>query len=341
MRRKKQSSPRSNTGEEDEVRYYLKSIGPADLLTAEEEVALSQRIRAGDLSALREFVRRNLRLVVSLAKTYQHRGVDFIDLILAGNLGLMRAAVKFDPASGHRFSTYAFWWIKKELKDCVKSYPRMVHIPSNQLTGMNRVRRIVQRLEVELDRAPTNEEVWSELEKQFPGRYDLSDALRLLSYLNRMTVSIDASGRQEGEEGGWAATIANPRTVSPYALVVQEEEALLLQRDIESFRQAVLELPPFSRSQERDTQIFFLAVGLHGSTPKHLTLRMIAKIYSLNRESVRRIRDQVWRCLDHRPKFEGNAKAWLFDRMKRLAQARVSLEGAPVDPSGPEHWPKE
>ena len=144
---------------DDSVRLYLREIGKIPLLTPEEEADLAQRIVKGDKKAKDKMVESNMRLVVSIAKRYGGRGLDFLDLIQEGNTGLLRAVEKFDPDKGFKFSTYATWWVRQAITRAIADQARTIRIPVHMVETINKVLRTTRKLTAELNREPTNEEI--------------------------------------------------------------------------------------------------------------------------------------------------------------------------------------
>jgi RNA polymerase primary sigma factor len=151
-------------GMDDPVRMYLKGIGKVDLLTAEEEVELAKRIEAGDELAKQELIEANLRLVVSIAKKYVGRGMQFLDLIQEGNMGLMKAVGKFDYTKGYKFSTYATWWIRQAITRSIADQARTIRIPVHMVETINKLIRVSRQLLQEKGREPTPEEIGEEMD---------------------------------------------------------------------------------------------------------------------------------------------------------------------------------
>ena len=148
---------------EDPVRMYLKEIGKVPLLTPEEEIDLAKRMEMGDESAKKRLAEANLRLVVSIAKRYVGRGMQFLDLIQEGNLGLIKAVEKYDYSKGFKFSTYATWWVKQSVTRALADQSRTIRLPVHMVEAVNRVRRAQRMLAVRLGREPSNEEIGKEI----------------------------------------------------------------------------------------------------------------------------------------------------------------------------------
>ena len=148
---------------EDPVQVYLKNIGRVKLLTAVEEIEIARRVKIGDPQAKKELIQANLRLVVSVAKKYQNRGLPFLDLIQEGNLGLIRAAEKFDPERGYKFSTYATWWIRQGITRALADKSRTIRVPVHMVETINNLRKATRALSQKLDRRPNLDELAKEM----------------------------------------------------------------------------------------------------------------------------------------------------------------------------------
>ena len=178
---------------DDSVRLYLREIGKIPLLTPEEEADLAQRIVKGDKKAKDKMVESNMRLVVSIAKRYGGRGLDFLDLIQEGNTGLLRAVDKFDPDKGFKFSTYATWWVRQAITRAIADQARTIRIPVHMVETINKVLRTSRKLTSELNREPTNEEIAKELDME-PEKIDY------VMRIKQDIASLDASVGREGDD---------------------------------------------------------------------------------------------------------------------------------------------
>lgn len=178
---------------DDSVRLYLREIGKIPLLTPEEEAKLAQRIVRGDKKAKDKMVESNMRLVVSIAKRYGGRGLDFLDLIQEGNTGLLRAVEKFDPDKGFKFSTYATWWVRQAITRAIADQARTIRIPVHMVETINKVLRTSRKLASELNREPTNEEIAAELGLE-PEKIDY------VMRIKQDIASLDASVGREGDD---------------------------------------------------------------------------------------------------------------------------------------------
>ena len=178
---------------DDSVRLYLREIGKIPLLTPEEEADLAQRIVKGDKKAKDKMVESNMRLVVSIAKRYGGRGLDFLDLIQEGNTGLLRAVEKFDPDKGFKFSTYATWWVRQAITRAIADQARTIRIPVHMVETINKVLRTTRKLTAELNREPTNEEIAKALDME-PEKIDY------VMRIKQDIASLDASIGREGDD---------------------------------------------------------------------------------------------------------------------------------------------
>ena len=179
---------------DDSVRLYLREIGKIPLLNAEEELALAQRVVAGDKKAKDQMAEANMRLVVSIAKRYSGRGLDFLDLIQEGNTGLLRAVEKFDPDKGFKFSTYATWWIRQAITRAIADQARTIRIPVHMVETINKLLRTQRRMTQELNREPSIEELAKELEME-------PEKVEYVMKIKQDISSLDAGvGRDDGED---------------------------------------------------------------------------------------------------------------------------------------------
>jgi len=265
--------PSTRTATPDMVGIYLREIRKIRLLTQQEEVALARRVKAGEQAALHELVRRNLRFVVSVAKQYAKHGVPFEDLINEGNLGLIRAAERFDVDRGYRFISYAVWWVRQAILQYVAEHSRTVRLPLNKSASLTKVTRASQRLSQHLGRDPRAEEIATFLRMK---PQDVETILRMP--VTQFSIDDPAEGRDHEFQ---VDTITDENSVGP------EESALELARH-EDIEHALASLNP------REEDILRRYFGLGGSEPH--TLEEIGKVYKLTRERVRQIRDRaIWR----------------------------------------------
>ena len=252
---------------DDSVRLYLREIGKIPLLSAEEELALAQRVVAGDKEAKDQMAEANMRLVVSIAKRYVGRGLDLLDLIQEGNIGLMRAVEKFDPDKGFKFSTYATWWIRQAITRAIADQARTIRIPVHMVETINKLLRTQRRLTQELNREPTNEEIAKEMEIDV-------DKVEHIMKIKQDISSLDASIRDDEEDSVLADFIEDEDTVSP------EESATgqLLKEQVKDMLGALT---------EREQKILKLRFGLEDG--KSHTLEEVGQEFSVTRERIRQI----------------------------------------------------
>ncbi|MFZ4101981.1 MAG: sigma-70 family RNA polymerase sigma factor [Sphingobacterium thalpophilum] len=254
---------------------YLHEIGKVDLITAEEEVILAQKIREGDQAALERLTKTNLRFVVSVAKQYQNQGLTLGDLINEGNLGLIKAAKRFDETKGFKFISYAVWWIRQSILQAIAEQSRIVRLPLNQVGSLSKISKAFSRLEQEFEREPSPEELADNLETTVE---KISDTL---SNSGRH-VSMDAPFVQ-GEENTLLDVLENsdPNTDSN---LINESLSEEIKRSL-------------STLTEREREIIVLFFGL--STNHPLSLEEIGEKFNLTRERVRQIKDKALQRLRH------------------------------------------
>lgn len=251
----------------DTVRLYLKAIGERKLLSAEDEVRLAKRIERADNEAKNQMIEANLRLVVSIAKRYNDRGLTLLDLIQEGNVGLMRAVEKFDWRRGYKFSTYAAWWIRQGITRAIADQARTIRIPVHLLQNVNKVAAVRRRLEQELGREPTEEEIAATLE------LEIEDVKRLME-LNADTVSLDTPIGSDDGSATLGDVVEDGAELRPEEIVAER----LLSEDID----VVL-----SQLGDRERRVIELRYGITGDEP--LTLVEIGKCIGVTRERVRQI----------------------------------------------------
>ena len=253
---------------------YLQEIGREQLLPVEEEVELSQRIRKGDRRALDELVRANLRFVVSVAKQYQNQGLSLPDLINEGNVGLIKAAEKFDETRGFKFISYAVWWIRQTILQALAEQSRIVRLPLNQVSAVNKITKAMTKFEQEFERKPSADEL-AELVNELPEK--ISDSLRA----SGRHVSVDAPFI-EGEENSLLDVMVN--TDSPMADKGLVSESLSTEID-----------RALGVLNEREKQIIERSFGINNQP--EMTLEEIGETFGLTRERVRQIREKAIRKL--------------------------------------------
>ena len=261
----------------DSLRLYLREIGKVDLLTADQEVTLAKRIERGDMSAKTEMIEANLRLVVSIAKSYLGRGLSFLDLIQEGSLGLIRAVEKFDHRRGYKFSTYATWWIRQAVTRAIADKARTIRIPVHMVEKLNKVVHIERQLVQRLGREPLPEEVGAELEMS-------SEEVREILRMSQLPVSLEKPiGEEESELGDF---VPDDLAESPF-----DTATLSLRR--EDVQRALDSLP------DRERLVIELRFGLRGEQP--YTLEEVGQEFGVTRERIRQIENNTLKKLEHLP----------------------------------------
>ena len=253
---------------------YVQEIGREALLPVEEEVELSQRIRKGDRRALDKLVRANLRFVVSVAKQYQNQGLSLPDLINEGNVGLIKAAEKFDETRGFKFISYAVWWIRQTILQALAEQSRIVRLPLNQVSAVNKITKAMTKFEQEFERKPSADEL-AELVNELPEK--ITDSLRA----SGRHVSVDAPF-VEGEENSLLDVMTNPDSPMADKGLVSESLSTEIDRAL-----GVL--------NEREKQIIERSFGINNQP--EMTLEEIGETFGLTRERVRQIREKAIRKL--------------------------------------------
>ncbi len=254
---------------DDSVRLYLREIGKIPLLNSEEELALAQRVVAGDKKAKDQMAEANMRLVVSIAKRYSGRGLDFLDLIQEGNTGLLRAVEKFDPDKGFKFSTYATWWIRQAITRAIADQARTIRIPVHMVETINKLLRTQRRMTQDLNREPTIEELAKELEME-------PEKVEYVMKIKQDITSLDAGvGRDDGEDDTVLGDfIEDEDAASP------EESAAnqLLKEQVQDILEVLT---------EREQKILKMRFGLDDG--KSHTLEEVGQEFSVTRERIRQI----------------------------------------------------
>jgi len=255
---------------------YLHEIGKVDLLTAEDEVELARKVRGGDNHALERLIRANLRFVVSVSKQYQNQGLTLPDLINEGNLGLIKAAKRFDETRGFKFISYAVWWIRQSILQALAEQARIVRLPLNKIGSINKINRALTELEQQYEREPSIEEISKVLEL---APEDIKDAMRS----SGRHVSMDAP-LTEGEDGDMYEVLLTNDSPSPDGALLNDS----LRKEIER---------ALSSLTEREASIIRLYFGLNGKHP--YTLEEIGEEFNLTRERVRQIKEKAIKRLKH------------------------------------------
>jgi RNA polymerase primary sigma factor len=255
---------------------YLQEIGREELINAEEEVLLARRIREGDQAALEKLAKANLRFVVSVAKQYQNQGLSLPDLINEGNLGLIKAARRFDETRGFKFISYAVWWIRQSILQALAEQSRIIRLPLNQVGALNKINKAYSKLEQIFEREPSAEELSIHLELPLD---KVSDTMKV----SGRSVSMDAP-LLNGEDNSLLDVLVNPDSPrADYSLMNES-----LQREIERSLATLTD-------RERDVVRLFFGIGeVHG-----LTLEEIGAKFDLTRERVRQIKEKAIRRLRH------------------------------------------
>jgi len=255
---------------------YLQEIGREDLITADMEVELAQRIKAGDEVALDRLVKANLRFVVSVSKQYQNQGLTLPDLINEGNLGLIKAAKRFDETRGFKFISYAVWWIRQSILQALAEQSRIVRLPLNQVGSLNKINKAFSRLEQEYERPPTADELAKALELP-------ASKVRDTMKVSGRHVSVDAPF-VDGEDNSLLDVLVNDDSPKADTELLKES----LQKEIGRSLSTLTD-------REKDVIQLFFGIGMqHG-----LTLEEIGAKFDLTRERVRQIKEKAIRRLRH------------------------------------------
>ncbi len=268
---------------------YLQEIGKVDLITADMEIELAIKIRAGDQDALEKLTKANLRFVVSVAKQFQNKGLPLSDLINEGNIGLIKAAKKFDETRGFKFISYAVWWIKQSIMQAIADQSRMVRLPLNRVGALTKISKASSKLEQEFERAASTEEIAKELEM------DVNDVAYALKVSGRH-VSVDAPFSQsDNDKSSLLDVISNNEQPDP------DDELMTnsLQNDIES---------SLGTLTEREAEVIRLYFGINSEYSA--TLEEIGEMLSLTRERVRQIKEKALGRLRHSSRSK-NLKVYL------------------------------
>lgn len=255
---------------------YLQEIGKVDLITADEEVELAQRIKAGDQVALEKLTKANLRFVVSVAKQYQNQGLTLPDLINEGNLGLIKAAQRFDETRGFKFISYAVWWIRQSILQALAEQSRIVRLPLNKIGSINKINKMYALLEQSNERPPTAEEIAKELDMT------VNDVRESMKNSGRH-LSMDAP-LVEGEDSNLYDVLRSGESPNPDRSLIQESLRTEIERSLET-------LTP------READVVRLYFGLGDQHP--MTLEEIGETFDLTRERVRQIKEKAIRRLKH------------------------------------------
>ena len=259
---------------EDPVRMYLKEIGRIPLLSSEEEIELAKRMEEGDEEAKKKLSEANLRLTVSIAKRYSGRGMQFLDLIQEGNLGLIKAVEKFDYRKGYKFSTYATWWVKQSVTRALADQSRTIRLPVHMVEAVNRIRKAQRALAVKLGREPSNEEIGKEVGMSEKRVTELMQS-------SGDTVSLETPvGDEDGSNlGDFVADDSNASTE-------EKAESVFLREEIDQMLQGL---------NPREREVIILRFGLESGHP--MTLEEVGKRFKVTRERIRQIETAALRKL--------------------------------------------
>jgi RNA polymerase primary sigma factor len=257
---------------------YLQEIGKVDLITPDEEISLASRIKKGDQDALDKLTKANLRFVVSVAKQFQNKGLSLGDLINEGNIGLIKAAQKFDETRGFKFISYAVWWIKQSIMQAIADQSRMVRLPLNRVGAITKISKAASQLEQELERKPTHEEIAKELEmSEDEVAYALKHAGR--------HVSVDAPFSQsDNDKSSLLDVLSNNEQPDPDNSLMNDS----LKKEIDR---------ALSTLTDREAEVIRLYFGINSEYSA--TLEEIGEILNLTRERVRQIKEKALMRLRH------------------------------------------
>ncbi|MGB2867483.1 MAG: sigma-70 family RNA polymerase sigma factor [Bacteroidota bacterium] len=255
---------------------YLQEIGKVELLVPQEEIELARRIKKGDQKALEKLTKANLRFVVSVAKQYQNQGLSLGDLINEGNLGLIKAAKRFDETRGFKFISYAVWWIRQSILQALAEQSRIVRLPLNRVGALNKIGKAFSTLEQEFEREPSASELAEELDMSL---FEVSDTLKI----SGRHLSMDAPFAQ-GEDNRLLDVIQDHRQPSPDSTLMEESLRVEVKRALATL-------------SEREAQVIRLYFGL--DQEHSLTLEEIGEKFNLTRERVRQIKEKAIRRLRH------------------------------------------
>jgi len=270
MRQLKITQQITQRNDQSTVRYF-QDINKYSLITAEEEVSLSVRIRHGDTVALEKLVVANLRFVVSVAKQYQNQGLSFPDLINQGNLGLVKAAQKFDETRGFKFISYAVWWIRQSIMEAISEHTRIVRLPLNRISSINKISKAIPYLEQQLEREPTNSEIASYLEISH-------EEVETANAIKKKQISFDKPLMHDGESDFSLYDIIQNDFPAPDNYLIDESVRKNIQRAI-------------AKLTDREGGVLTMCYGLNNSTV--LSLYDIAIKYGTSTERIRQIKNSA------------------------------------------------
>ena len=266
--------------ESKSLNNYLQDVSKLDLITAEEEVELAQRIREGDQIALEKLTKANLRFVVSVAKQYQNQGLRLPDLINEGNVGLVKAAKRFDETRGFKFISYAVWWIRQSILQALAEHSRVVRLPLNKIGVINKINKTFSYLEQAYERPPSAAEIAKELDMP------VSKVKTAMKNSGR-SLSMDAPFQEGENDSNLYDVLKSGESPSPDNNLMQDSLSVEIERALDTLT-------------EREADVIRLNYGLGGQQP--LTLQEIGETFDLSRERVRQIREKGIRRLRHERK---------------------------------------
>ena len=267
-------SNRITSRESDSIKLYFGDISKIKLLDSEQEVNLAEKIKKGDENALQKLVESNLRFVISVAKQYQNKGIILEDLINEGNIGLIKAAKKFDSSKGFKFISYAVWWIRQSILQALAENSKVIRVPTNQLISVNKINQVLVKLQQQFEREPTIEEISVEIQEK-------EEKVRELLSLNKSAVSMDAPINKEND-------------TNYYEIIPSEEPNLYEQKfNEDAFRKDLEKV--IDKLKPREKRILCMYFGLLGH--QAMTLEEIGDYFELTRERVRQIKDNAIRAL--------------------------------------------
>ncbi len=280
--KKKKKDPKNpspsgiSTRESQSLDRYLQEIGKVSLITPDEEVELAKRIQAGDQEALEKLTQANLRFVVSVAKQYQNQGLSLGDLINEGNLGLIKAAKRFDETRGFKFISYAVWWIRQSILQALAEQSRIVRLPLNRVGALNKIGKELSKLEQEYERLPSAAELSESLDMSVS---EVADTLKI----SGRHLSVDAPFAQ-GEDNRLLDVLENEETPNPDLELMSESLKVEIERAL-------------SKLSSREAEVIRLYFGI--GREHSLTLEEIGERFDLTRERVRQIKEKALRKLRH------------------------------------------
>lgn len=268
---------KNKSRENQSLERYLQEISDVSLLTVDEEIDLAKKIRDGDQWALEKMTTSNLRFVVSVAKEYQNQGLSLGDLINEGNLGLIKAAKRFDETRGFKFISYAVWWIRQSILQALAEHSRVVRLPLNRVGTLNKISKVASELEQINEREPTTQEIAEELALQ---SFEVANTLKISSRHSSLDEPF-----QTGDKNSLIDVIPSDQKPAPDNALMQESLKIEIERVLDTLT-------------EREKKVVKLYFGIEREKP--LTLEEIGELFSLTRERVRQIKKKAIRRLRHK-----------------------------------------